>query len=219
MKSKLVIAICAFAISTNAIAQTTRTRQNLLYSNRFSLLFGLQQPLILGGGNVEINYFTKRMSFDYSHGFSLDLPVAGAFKDNRLALHLPYTTGFGVGYRFTSFFDVRFEPKLHSWEVYADGVDQSSANRISAFRTVTLGVGAYYRYMPFRNSPSPFLQGITTSSSIRYWQNVGSSQPDNTFSCTNKATGKTEVLKVPNIGIANTPLIVNIAVGYTFGGK
>ncbi|MBO0937116.1 hypothetical protein J2I47_11215 [Fibrella sp. HMF5335] len=219
MKTKLItLTICTLAAVTTAIAQPSM-QPDLLYSNRFSLLFGLQQPLVLGGGNVEVNYFTKRMSFDYSHGFSLDLPVAGAFKDNRLALHLPYTTGFGIGYRFTSFFDVRFEPKLHSWEVYADNAEQSLANRVAAFRTITLGIGAYYRYMPFKNSTSPVLQGITTSSSIRWWQNVSSSQANDTFSYTNKATGRTEQLDVPNIGIANTPLIVNIAVGYTFGGK
>ncbi|MBO0930998.1 hypothetical protein [Fibrella aquatilis] len=219
MRTQLIVfAIWVGTFTTSAVAQNA-PRPSLLYSNRFSLLFGLQQPLVLGGGNVEINYFTKRMSFDYSHGFSLDIPVAGAFKDNRLALHLPYTTGFGIGYRFTSFFDVRFEPKLHSWEVYADNAEQSLANRIASFRTVTLGIGAYYRYMPFKNSTSPVLQGITTSSSLRWWQNVSSSQANDTFSYTNKATGKTEQLAVPNIGIANTPLIVNIAVGYTFGGK
>ena len=32
-------------------------------------------------------------------------------------------------------------------------------------------------------------------------------------------TKKTETLKAPNIGLANTPLIINIGVGYTFGGN
>ena len=219
MKTKRIIfAICVCTVSMNAVAQNA-PRPALLYSNRFSLLFGLQQPIVLGGGNVEINYFTKRMSFDYSHGFSLDIPVVGTFKDNRLALHLPYTTGFGLGYRFTSFFDVRFEPKLHSWEVYAENAEQSLVNRIAAFQTVTLGIGAYYRYMPFKNSESSVLQGITTSSSLRWWQNVSSSRANDAFSYTNKATGKTEQIDVPNIGVANTPLIVNIAIGYPFGGK
>ena len=219
MKTKQVIfAICLWTVSINAVAQGD-PRPSLLYSNRFSLLFGMLQPLALGGGNVEINYFSKRMSFDYSHGFSLDLPVAGTFKENKLALHLPYTTGFGIGYRFTSFFDVRFEPKLHSWEVYAQNAEQTLANRVAAFQTVTLGIGAYYRYMPFRNSPSPVLPGITISSSVRYWQNVSSSQPNDSFNYTNKATGKTEQIDVPNIGLANTPVIVNIAIGYTLGGK
>jgi len=36
-----------------------------------AILFGLNQPLLLNGFNIEGNYFTKKMSFDYSHGISL----------------------------------------------------------------------------------------------------------------------------------------------------
>lgn len=220
MKDNLIIiAVCTFLHINTAVAQTKLPKPELFYSNRFSILFGLLQPLALKGGNVEVNYSTKRMSFDYSHGFSLDPPVVGAFKDNKLALHIPYTTGFGVGYRFSSFFDVRFEPKLHSWEVYADNAEQVAKNRVAAFQTFTLGLGAYYRYMPFKNSTSVALQGITTNVSVRYWQNVGSSLSNDEFTYANPTTGKKETLKAPNIGLANTPLIVNFAIGYTFGGK
>lgn len=215
-----ILAFCICATLGVRTAQAQReSRPDLLYSNRFSLLFGMLQPVALGGGNVEVNYFTKRLSFDYSHGFSLDPPVVGAFKDNKLALHLPYSTGFGIGYRLSSFFDVRFEPKLHSWEVYAEGKEQVAANRLAAFKTITLGIGAYYRYMPFKNSDSQALQGLTTSASVRYWQNVGSTPSNDEFQYASEKTGKNERLKVPNIGIANSPLILNIAVGYTFGGK
>lgn len=220
MKNNLIVfAICALLHVTTAVAQTKSPKPSLLYSDRFSVLFGGIQPLLLKGGNVEVNYFTKRMSFDYSHGFSLDPPVVGAFKDNKLALHIPYSTGFGVGYRFSSFFDVRFEPKLHSWEVYADNAEQIAKNRVASFHTFTLGLGAYYRYVPFKNSPSVALQGITTNVSLRYWQNVGSSLSNDEFIYANPTTGKKETLKAPNIGFANTPLIINFAVGYTFGGK
>ena len=220
MKDNLIIiAVCTFLHINTAVAQTKLPKPELFYSNRFSILFGLLQPLVLKGGNVEVNYSTKRMSFDCSHGFSLDPPVVGAFKDNKLALHIPYTTGFGVGYRFSSFFDVRFEPKLHSWEVYADNAEQVAKNRVAAFQTFTLGLGAYYRYMPFKNSTSVALQGITTNVSVRYWQNVGSSLSNDEFTYANPTTGKKETLKAPNIGLANTPLIVNFAIGYTFGGK
>jgi hypothetical protein len=219
MKIKFLILVLGVLLyATGAQAQAT-ARPDLLYSNRFSLLFGLLQPVALKGYNVEVNYFTKRLSFDYSHGVSLDPPTVGDFKDNKLALHLPYSTGFGVGYRFSSFFDVRFEPKLHSWEVYAEGKDQVDGNRLAAFKTFTLGIGAYYRYMPFKNSDSKVLQGLTASSSVRYWQNVGSTQSSDEFSYFSEKTGKKELLKVPNIGVANTPIIINIGVGYTFGGK
>lgn len=207
---------------TVAIAQSfaqNEGKTDLLYSNKFSILAGLIQPMVLKGGNIEFNYFTKRVSFDYSHGFSLNPPVVGAFKDQNVVLHLPYSTGFGVGYRFNSFLDLRFEPKLHSWEVYQKDAEQTVANKIKDFKTFTLGFGLYYRYFPFKNSANKFLQGITTSSSIRYWQNVGTTLSNDEFTYANKTTKKNETLKAPNIGLANTPLIINIGVGYAFVGK
>jgi hypothetical protein len=108
---------------------------------------------------------------------------------------------------------------LHSWEVYQKDVEQTEANKIKDFKTFSLGLGLYYRYFPFKNSNNRFLQGITTSSSIRYWQNVGTTLRKDEFTYANPTTNKNETLKAPNIGLANTPLIINIAVGYTFGGK
>lgn len=201
-----------------AFAQTAETKE-LLYSNRFSILSGLIQPTALQGGNIELNYFTRRVSFDYSHGFSLDPPTVGDYKDQNVALHLPFSTGFGIGYRFNSFLDLRFEPKLHSWELYQKDDLQTDANKIASFKTMTLGLGLYYRYFPFKNSGSKFLQGITTSSSIRYWQNVGTTLRNDELSYFNKVFNQEETLKAPNIGVANTPIIINVAIGYTFGGK
>jgi hypothetical protein len=213
----LIIIIMAFIIS-NSSAQSLE-KKDFLYSNKLSVLFGLLQPTALKGFNIEFNYTTKRMIFDYSHGVSLDPPVVGHFKTQNVVLHLPYSTGFGIGYRFSSFFDVRFEPKLHSWEVYYKDEAQNATTKIKNFKTMTLGVGAYYRYMPFKSSSNKALQGITTSTSVRYWQNVGTTLSKDEFSYFNKTTNKIETLKAPNIGFANSPIIFNIAIGYTFGGK
>lgn len=218
MKNIILAIVCVTAATLNSFAQNS-DKPELLYSNKFSILAGLIQPTALKGGNIEFNYFTKRVSFDYSHGFSLDPPVVGAFKDQNVVLHLPYSTGFGVGYRFNSFLDLRFEPKLHSWEVYQKDAEQTVVNKIKDFKTITLGFGLYYRYFPFKNNASKFLQGITTSSSIRYWHTVGTTLRNDEFTYLNKTSKKNETLKAPNIGLANTPLIINIGVGYTFGGK
>ncbi len=218
MKNIVLVIVCITVTTLHSFAQNGE-KPDLLYSNKFSILAGLIQPTALKGGNIEFNYFTKRVSFDYSHGFSLDPPVVGAFKDQNVVLHLPYSTGFGVGYRFNSFLDLRFEPKLHSWEVYQKDVEKTVANKLKDFKTITLGFGLYYRYFPFKNSENKFLQGVTTSSSIRYWQNVGTTLSNDEFMYFNKTSKKNETLKAPNIGLANTPLIINIAVGYTFGGK
>jgi hypothetical protein len=211
-----------FKILTFSVSITfsqTGNKNDLLYSNKFSLLFGTLQPLVARGFNMEVNYSTKRMIFDYSHGVSLDPPTVGDFKEQKIALHIPYTTGLGIGYRISSFFDIRFEPKLHSWEVYNEGDVQNSNTKILDFKTTTLGVGAYYRYMPFKNSDNKLLQGITTSTSLRYWQNVNTTLENDEFIFSNKTTKTNETIAAPNIGIANTPIIFNIAIGYTFGGK
>ncbi len=218
MKNIIIVVALVTVSITSAFAQT-KNKKEFLYSNKFSLLFGMLQPTVAKGFNVEVNYTTKRLIFDYSHGISLDPPTAGDFKTQKIALHIPVTTGFGIGYRFSSFFDVRFEPKLHSWEIYNEGETQNSNTKIKEFKTFTLGFGAYYRYMPFKNSNSKFLQGITTSTSIRYWQNVGTTLRNDEFSYLSRTTNRTETLKAPNIGIANSPVIFNIAIGYTLGGK
>jgi hypothetical protein len=207
------------SLSTTNIFSQSIKKKDFLYSNKFSLMAGLIQPIGLNGGNVELNYFTKRIALDFSHGFSLNPPVVGDFKTQGVELHLPYSTGFGVGYRFTQFLDVRFEPKLHSWEVYNKGEVQTEATKIKDFKTITMGIGIYYRYFPFKKSENTFLQGITTATSLRYWQNVGTTLSNDEFTYNNKLTGKKETLKAPNIGIANSPIIFNISVGYTFGGK
>jgi hypothetical protein len=218
MKNIILIATILMMSISNTSAQN-KNKKDFLYSNRVSVLFGLLQPVIAQGFNMEINYTTKRLIFDYSHGVSLDPPVVGDFEKQKVVLHIPSTNGFGIGYRYSSFFDVRFEPKLHSWEMYYKYEVQNDVTKINNFKTFTLGIGAYYRYIPFKNSINKALQGITTSTSLRYWQNVGTTLRDDKFSYFNKTTNKTETLEAPNIGFANTPIIFNIAIGYTFGGK
>jgi hypothetical protein len=216
---KKIITLALLTLTTIGLYAQSEMKKEFLYSNKFSILAGLIQPLALGGGNVEVNYTTKRMIFDYSHGFNLNPPSVGDFKTQNVVLKLPITTGFGIGYRINSFLDIRFEPKLHSFEVYYKDEEKTSANKIKDYKTFTLGVGLYYRYFLFRNNNSKFLQGITTTASIRWWQNVGSTLSNDKFSYDNKLTGKKETLKAANIGFGNTPLVINMGIGYTFGGK
>lgn len=185
------------------------------------LLAGTIQPILLRGGNVEADFYLPKMVFNYSHGFSLNMESAagttvGEAKRQSVAYHLPYSTGFGIGYRLNRYFDVRFEPKLHRFEAYYDGTDRKEAsNRIASYTTATLGIGAYFRWKPFEKKNS-FLKGLFTSTSIRYWQNVWSSLEANQTEYTNRVTGQRETLKAANIGIANTPFLFNIALGYSF---
>ena len=190
--------------------------QNKPLSNRINLLFGLNQPLA-NGFNIEGNLFYKRFAFDYSHGVSLNFSnqmLAGSEKTQQLAAHLPYTTGFGVGYRFNEWFNLRAEPKWHRFELYYEGDEQIINNRIVAYNTFTLGIGAYFNIRPFKNKNN-FLKGIMIAPSVRYWPKISSSLNDN-FTYQNRITGQRETLSAMEVGVANTPWIVNISVGYSF---
>ncbi|MEO9801715.1 MAG: hypothetical protein ABJF04_00640 [Reichenbachiella sp.] len=204
--------LCAMLLGTVAFGQSTQTE----LTNRVNLLFGLAQPMV-GGFNVEGNVFYKRLAFDYSHGASLDFSndmLSGAEADQGLAVHLPYTTGFGVGYRFTEWFNLRVEPKWHRFEIYYDSDVQTESNRVGAYNTFTLGLGAYVTWMPFKNKEN-LLRGIMIAPSLRYWPNVSTSLDDDSFDYANRVTNQTETHDAMNIGLGNTPLIVNVSVGYS----
>jgi hypothetical protein len=213
---KIILLFGCIAELTNLKAQEIAKPK----TNEIVLLAGTIQPFLLQGGNFEVNFLTKKMVFEYSHGFSLDLDnkhgtIVGEAKEQQLAIHLPYSTGFGVGYRINKFFNIRFEPKLHKYEVFYDMTDRKkSSNQITSYKTSTLGIGIYFAWKPFEKNTT-FLRGIYTSTSIRYWQNVWSSLPNNKIDYVNRVSNKTETHKIANIGIANTPVVINISIGYS----
>lgn len=185
-------------------------------TNRVNLLFGLNQPL-LGGFNIEGNLFYKRLAFDYSHGISLNLSnntLSGDAASQGLAVHIPYTTGFGIGYRFNDWLNVRVEPKWHRFEIYYEGAEQIAANQIVAYNTFTLGLGAYGNLRPFKHQEN-LLKGIMVSPSVRWWPNVSTSLDEDVYTYENVQTGQSEAHEALNIGFGNTPLILNISVGYS----
>lgn len=216
--SIMFIAILAFNLSVSAQDQPSR-RADFPYSNRFTLGGGISQ-LLLGGFNVQAEYTTKRMVFDYSHGFNVSLSGQSASlvaQDQKLNEKLTSTLGIGIGYRITSAFDIRFEPKLHYYEVNYNGQTEAGSALLTSYRTVTLGLGAYYRYYPFRRQNNA-LAGILVMPSVRFWPNVWSSLDDNKLTYVNKATNRTETYKAASQGFPGTNgLLANITIGYTFG--
>jgi hypothetical protein len=187
-------------------------------TKRFSILAGLNQPLVFHGFNIEVNYYTKKWVFDYSHGFGLHVDgkfAGGEYEAQHIDFKITHSFGAGIGYRFTEAFNLRFEPKIHCYQTYMEGDPQTKVHSIANFNTYTLGLGAYYRWLPFKNTHTP-AKGITIVPSVRYWYKVASDLPDNEFSYQNSKTGKSETIKAPNIGIANTPLLINVSVGYSF---
>jgi hypothetical protein len=209
-----LLAIISF-LSSKVLAQNTPDQAEKF---KFSLVFGLNQPIVTQGFNFEVNYYTKYFVFDYSHGFNLhfkDNLVTGDAKTQSLKFKIPHTLGVGVGYRITRDFNIRIEPKMHIWNMYQADKPYSDANILKKYTTYTLGLGAYYRWQPFRNADN-FTKGITIVPNVRWWPNIASSLPNNEHQYFNSFTNKTEIHKANNIGVANTPFFANISVGYSF---
>ncbi len=193
-------------------------RKNEFTDYKVNLLFGLNQPL-LGGFNSEINVFYKRLAFDYSHGISLNMNNSILDEKNKnlgIDVHIPWTTGFGIGYRFNDWFNLRAEPKWHKFELYSAGEQQNQTNLLGAYTTFSLGIGAYANLQPFKNQTN-FLKGIMVAPSIRWWPRVASSLPNNSLKIQPKSQTEIQEHEALEVGISNTQWIVNISIGYSFG--
>ncbi|SEJ40501.1 hypothetical protein SAMN05216327_109289 [Dyadobacter sp. SG02] len=211
-------AVIVFSFCIRTFGQEHTAPASFPYSNRFTLGGGVSQ-ILLGGFNVQAEYTTKRFVFDYSHGFNLHFKGNAASlvaQRQQLQEKLTHTLGFGVGYRITPRFDIRFEPKIHFYEVNYNG-DAAGPQPLKSYHTVTLGAGAYYRYYPFEHQKN-VLAGILIMPSVRYWPNVSSSLDDNSFTYFNKITDKLETYKAAPQGFPATKgLLANITIAYTFG--
>lgn len=213
MKNTILIFILSFSVIGQAFAQRT-------FDNKFNVVFGVNQVL-LDGFNAEVNVFYKRLAFDYSHGVSLDFKgaaVTEAEKDQRLVIHLPYTTGFGVGYRINDAFNIRVEPKWHRFELFYENEIQNASSRVAGYSTFTLGLGAYYNWQPFKEKTNA-LRGLMIAPSVRFWPKISSTLNEDQVSYQNRLTGRTETHEAMEVGIGNTPWVFNISVGYSFKWK
>ena len=199
------------------VCQVLSAQPGKLLDNRINLVFGVGQ-ITQGGFNVEGNIFYQRLTFDYSHGISLntsnDQLEAGTDKSQLLAIYLPWTTGFGVGYRFSEWLNLRVEPKWHKYELFYDGEAQTADNLIGDYITFTLGLGLYANLRPFKTQKN-FLKGITIVPNVRWWPRVSSTLDNDQLQYNSQITGQTETHHAREIGIANTPFFVNVSVGYS----
>ncbi|WP_298117523.1 hypothetical protein [Flavobacterium sp.] len=211
---------CLLTLVLLCTAKTSAQTYEWEKDEKGSILFGLAQPLS-GGFNIEGNYIYKRFIFDYSHGVSLDYKernVTNSLENQGVAVHIPYTTGFGVGYRFKEWINIRVEPKWHRFEFYYNGETQNESNRITAFNTFTLGIGVYFAYEPFKKQNN-YLRGFLIAPSIRFWPTISSTLNNDRFVYFNKLTQRDEKIETFGPGIGFSPLIVNISLGYTFNLK
>lgn len=218
MKKITIILVFVYAIFLVDKSNAQENPSDDFTEIRANLLFGINQ-LLLDGFNIEGNLFYQRWVIDYSHGVSLNFDNAILDDINQaqnLDVHVSWTTGFGVGYRFNDWLNLRAEPKWHRFELYNMGEAQTATNRIASYTTFTMGVGAYANLLPFKKQDN-FLKGIMIAPSIRWWPRVSSSLEDNQLTYFNESLDQTVTHEAMEVGINNTPLILNISVGYSLG--
>jgi len=215
----LTVLFLSLFITSTVSAQTTDTPERDKFTEvKVNLVFGTNQ-LLLNGFNIEGNLFYKRLAFDYSHGVSLNLDNAFLDEVNQahgLDVHIPWTTGFGVGYRINDWLNVRAEPKWHRFELYNMGDIQNGANLIEAYTTFSMGIGAYANLQPFKRQDN-LLKGIMIAPSIRWWPRVTSSLEGDQTQIYSRALEQEVTHEALEVGISNTPLILNVSIGYSFG--
>ncbi|MCA6363351.1 MAG: hypothetical protein IM638_09955 [Bacteroidetes bacterium] len=214
MKNRISLLVLLFPL----LLQGKSLEERPSFSPRYSFVLGLTQPIFLRGFNAEFDLWMKRFVIDYSHGVELKLDgglVGGELEAQQLNVKIPHSVGFGFGYRFTDGLNLRIEPKLHVFELYNQTDIQTAANRIGRYSTYTLGLGVYYRWLPFQNKQSG-LKGITIAPSVRWWPRIASSLSDDKLVYTDR-NGVSLTHNALNIGVSNSPWIVNVSVGYSFG--
>lgn len=215
--------VAVFLTTISSYSQDAEWRNFNTRRHSLALNFGLIQPLVLKGANIEADYRYSHFIASYSHGWGLELSgktIVGEEKVQNLSVQVPYTTGFGIGgsYGITKanlLLDIRLETKFHRYEV-SYGTDNNTVQHgVTAYNTFTLGGGLYISYLPFARSER-LAKGINLSMSFRYWPMLFSSLDGNNVVYFNRYTNQNEVHRARAIGIANTPFIFNISIGYLF---
>jgi hypothetical protein len=212
----ILVALGGFAAAEPSLSTSTESE----LSPSLAVNFGLIQPLVLKGANLEVDYRRNGWVVSYSHGWSLEFAGAtavGEAHDQHLRLHVPYSTGLGVGgghyfARYNVFAEARAELKVHRFEPWLEDSTGNSLRALPAYRTITVGGGLYATWLPMHRART--VGGVDISLSLRFWPNVWDSL--GSYSYANATTGRMETMHAANIGIANTPFLANISVGYLF---
>jgi len=169
---------------------------------QLSFHYGLLQPLVLSGFNAAVDVRYRRFIFTYSHGQGLDFTHSPGVRSKREraageTVHVPYSTGFGVGLTLIDELYVLADFKLHHFEVRI-GADQQE------YSTITTGVELGWRFFLWK--------GLHIAPVLRYWPTVWSSK--------DKLTLQSDLGPVvhhrADQGFALKGLFVNVLVGWAF---
>jgi hypothetical protein len=206
----LLVAVVAATLLTPALAEAsepdvagaTLDERPDPYRFRPSVMAGVTQWTLWGGGNVAAQAKVGRLVFEYSHGQGLHLDrvaalgLTGAERDAGTKVGMTWTTGGGVGFQITPNLHLMLEAKAHRYEARgALGTDVS-------YTSFTVGPGVFYDLYLYK--------GLFVQPNLRWWPTVASTYDDKGVLA--RADGSTYVHERHDL----LPF-VNVNVGWTFG--
>jgi hypothetical protein len=137
------------------------------YSLRPSVMLGLTQWVLFGGGNIATQLEFGHWVAEYSHGQALQLDrvsslaLTDAERSAGVKVSMPWTTGGGFGFQITPELHVLLEVKVHRYLVEDDfGKDLS-------YTSLTVGPGVFYDLYLYK--------GLFVQPNLRWWPTVASS--------------------------------------------
>ena len=174
------------------------------YHFRPSVMAGLNQWVLFGGGNLAAQAKVNRWVFEYSHGQGLHLDRVAAIalteaeRDAGAKVEMVWTTGGGVGAEVTPNLHVLLEVKAHRYEVEGARGDKL---RYTSF---TVGPGVFYDLYLYK--------GLFVQPNLRWWPTVASSYDRHATLA--RADGSTYRHERHDL----LPF-VNVNIGWTFDGR
>jgi hypothetical protein len=159
------------AAQTSSAAETSAAAAPADGTDRFTLrpsvMAGVSQWVLWGGGNIAAQVKFGRWVVEYSHGQSLHfnnlggLGLTSAERDAGWTVDMPWTTGGGFGFQITPELHLMIEAKAHRYRVEDDvGNDLS-------YTTFTVGPGLFYDIYLYK--------GLFVQPNLRWWPTLASS--------------------------------------------
>jgi len=213
----LVIMVFALLLGLPAKSQTTWKEQ----TGMLGINLGINTIILADAYSMEANYTHKRMIFSLNYIASLDHEGSGLIEEissQKVALHNPYVTGFGFGFKFTNWLNARIEPRWSRYQFYYETDNQKTDKPFLTYNTFSCGFGIHAFLKPFGKRDNA-LKGIAIIPRFNFWPNITNSRKGADYEYFNTATGKLEVIPVLPVGIFQTPFIGEIAIGYFFNSK
>ena len=174
------------------------------YTLRPSVMMGLMQWVVFGGGNVAAQVKFGRWVAEYSHGQALQYDRFGGFamtadeREAGVALDMPWTTGGGFGFQITSNLHVLIEAKVHRYEV------RDAFGGELGYTSFTLGPGVFYDLYLWK--------GLFLQPNVRWWPTVASTYDS-------PRTLRTDDGAEYRHARHDLMPFVNMNLGWTFSGK